>query len=64
MAATHLEIKQYFQKQLKDGVLTLRLDQQTRDRLFKICNATSRSKSDVIRDALWKLMITDFKDLI
>lgn len=60
----HLKIKMFYQKQIKDGVLTLRLDQRTNDRLFKICNATSRTKSDIIRDALWKLINSDFKDLI
>jgi predicted DNA-binding protein len=53
MENSRLRFKKYYAKQLKDGILTMRVDDLTSERLFKICNITSKSKSQVIREALW-----------
>lgn len=64
MNNSRLRFKQYYAKQLKDGILTMRVDDLTSDRLFKICNITSKSKSQVIREALWELFSTKYPEVI
>lgn len=49
---------------LLSGILTMRVDDQTSDRLFKICNITSKSKSQIIREALWELFSTKYPEVI
>jgi len=53
MIKPNLHFKKLYQKQLRDGILTLRLDSVERERLFRLCNLTRRNKSDVVREALW-----------
>lgn len=64
MENSRLRFKKYYVKQLKDGILTMRVDDLTSDRLFKICNITSKSKSQVIREALWELFSTKYPEVI
>ncbi len=64
MENTRLRFKKYYANQLKYGILTMRVDDQTSDRLFKICNITSKSKSQVIREALWELFSTKYPEVI
>ncbi len=64
MNNSRLRFKQYYSKQLKDGILTMRVDDLTSERLFKICNITSKSKSQVIREALWELFTSKYPEVI
>ncbi len=54
MSNLNTHFKKYYAKQLRDGILTLRLDATERDRLFKLSNVTRRNKSDLVRDALFE----------
>ena len=47
--------KKIYNKQLRDGILTLRLDSTERARLFRLCDLSRRNKSDIVREALWDL---------
>jgi hypothetical protein len=53
MENTQLRYKKFYAKQLRDGILTLRLDATEKDRLFRLSNITRRNKSDLVRDALF-----------
>ncbi len=53
MENTRLHFKKFYAKQLRDGILTLRLDATEKDRLFRLSNITRRNKSDLVRDALF-----------
>jgi predicted DNA-binding protein len=53
MENTRLNYKKFYAKQLRTGILTLRLDPTEQDRLFKLSNVTRRNKSDLVRDALF-----------
>jgi hypothetical protein len=53
MENTQLHYKKFYAKQLRDGILTLRLDATEKDRLFRLSNITRRNKSDLVRDALF-----------
>ncbi len=64
MENTRLRYKQYYAKQIKDGILTMRVDDLTSDRLFKICSITSKSNSQIIREALWELFTTKYPEVI
>lgn len=64
MNNSRLRFKQFYSKQLKDGILTMRVDDLTSERLFKICNITSKSKSQVIREALWELFTSKYPEVI
>jgi predicted DNA-binding protein len=64
MENSRLRFKKHYSKQLKDGILTMRVDDLTSDRLFKICSITSKSKSQVIREALWELFTSKYPDVI
>jgi hypothetical protein len=64
MENSRLRFKKYYAKQLKDGILTMRVDDQTTSRLILICNKTSKSKSQIIREALWELYTTKYPEVI
>lgn len=64
MNNSRLRFKQYYAKQLKSGVVTMRIDDLTSQRLLKISNITSKSKSQIIREALWKLYTNDYPEVI
>ena len=53
MENSRLNYKKFYAKQLRTGILTLRLDPTEQDRLFKLSNVTRRNKSDLVRDALF-----------
>jgi hypothetical protein len=53
MENTRLHFKKFYAKQLRDGILTLRLDATEKDRLYRLSNITRRNKSDLVRDALF-----------
>ena len=48
--------KKIYQKQLRDGILTLRLDSTEKERLFRLCDLTRRNKSDIVREAIWDVI--------
>lgn len=54
MENSRLNFKKFYAKQLRTGILTLRLDQTEQDRLFKLSNISRRNKSDLVRDALFE----------
>lgn len=58
----HLIIRNYQKKLIKDGVLTLRMDDITTSRLKRIVQLTRRSKSDLVREAIFDLIWLKFKD--
>ena len=64
MANTHLRFKKYYSKQLKDSLISIRADELTLSRLNKISNITSKSKSQIIREALWELYTTKYPEVI
>jgi hypothetical protein len=64
MNNSRLRFKQYYAKQLKSGVVTMRIDDLTSERLLKISNLTSKSKSQIIREALWELYSTKYPEVI
>lgn len=63
MENSRLYYKKLYAKQLRDGILTLRLDQTEKDRLFRLANITRRNKSDLVRDALFEYF-KKFDDII
>ena len=63
MENSRLRFKKLYAKQLRDGILTLRLDQTEKDRLFRLANITRRNKSDLVRDALFEYF-KKFDDII
>ena len=60
----HFIIRNYQKKLIKDGILTIRLDEETQKRLFRIVMITRRSKSDLVREAIFDLIWNKFKDHI
>lgn len=54
MENSRLNYKKFYAKQLRTGILTLRIDPTEQDRLFKLSNVTRRNKSDLVRDALFE----------
>lgn len=56
MGGKQLHFKKLYSKQLRDGILTIRLDQTERDRLFRLSNISRRNKSDIVRDALFEYL--------
>jgi predicted DNA-binding protein len=63
MENSRLRYKKLYAKQLRDGILTLRLDQTEKDRLFRLADITRRNKSDLVRDALFEYF-KKFDDII
>ena len=53
MENTQLRYKKFYAKQLRDGILTLRMDSTERARLHRLSDITRRNKSDLVRDALF-----------
>jgi hypothetical protein len=53
MENAHLRYKKFYAKQLRDGILTLRLDSTERTRINRLSEITRRNKSDLVRDALF-----------
>ena len=53
MENTKLRYKKFYAKQLRDGILTLRMDSTERARLYRLSEITRRNKSDLVRDALF-----------
>jgi predicted DNA-binding protein len=64
MENSRLRFKKYYAKQLKSEVVTMRIDNLTSQRLLKISNITSKSKSQIIREALWELYSTKYPQVI
>ncbi|MFM1776254.1 MAG: hypothetical protein RJA53_1864, partial [Bacteroidota bacterium] len=56
MPNRQLHFKKLYSKQLRDGILTIRLDQTERERLFRLSNISRRNKSDIVRDALFEYL--------
>ena len=63
MENSRLRFKKYYAKQVRDGILTIRLDNYEKDRLFRLSNVTRRNKSDLVRDALFEYF-KKFDDII
>jgi predicted transcriptional regulator len=57
-------IREFTKDQIKRGVLTIRLDDETQKRLSKIINITCRSKSDIVREAIFDLIWEKYRDII
>ncbi len=64
MENSRLRFKKFYAKQLKESIITIRVDNLTSTRLFKISNLTSKSKSQIIREALWELYSTKYPEVI
>jgi predicted transcriptional regulator len=64
MENSRLNYKKFYAKQLKSGVVTMRIDDLTSQRLLKISNITSKSRSEIIREALWELFSTKYPQVI
>ncbi len=64
MENSRLRFKKFYAKQIKDSIITIRVDDLTSIRLFKISNLTSKSKSQIIREALWELYSTKYPEVI
>lgn len=64
MGNFRLRFNKFYDKQLKDSIITIRVDDLTSTRLFKISNLTSKSKSQIIREALWELYSTKYPEVI
>lgn len=60
----HQIIREFTKDQIKRGVITLRLDEETQKRLSKIINLTRRSKSDIVREAIFDLIWEKYRDII
>jgi predicted DNA-binding protein len=60
----HSEIKKFYQNQIKNGVLTIRLDEETKMRLFKLVLITRRSKSDMVREAIFDLIWEKYRHIL
>lgn len=63
MSNSRLRFKQYYAKQLKAEIITLRVDDQTLKMLKLICNKNSKTKSGLIREALWDLFSSKYPDV-
>jgi predicted DNA-binding protein len=64
MENSRLSYKKFYAKQLKQGILTFRIDMLTSQRINFISNITSKSKSQIIREALWELYSTKYPEVI
>ncbi|MBP6756942.1 MAG: hypothetical protein KA210_12425 [Bacteroidia bacterium] len=64
MENSRLRFKKFYAKQLKESIITIRVDNLTSTRLSKISNLTSKSKSQIIREALWELYSTKYPEVI
>ena len=60
----HQIIREFTKDQIKRGILTLRLDDETQKRLKKIILLTRRSKSDIVREAIFDLIWEKYRDII
>ena len=56
MQNKQLHFKKLYSKQLRDGILTVRMDQEEMSRLFRLSNISRRNKSDIVRDALFEYL--------
>ena len=56
MQNKQLHFKKLYSKQLRDGILTVRMDQEEMSRLFLLSNISRRNKSDIVRDALFEYL--------
>jgi predicted DNA-binding protein len=56
MIKPNLHYKKIYQKQLRENILTLRLDFTEMSRLFRLCDLTRRNKSDIVREAIWDVI--------
>ncbi len=56
MPNKQLHFKKLYSKQLRDGILTVRMDQEEMSRLFRLSNISRRNKSDIVRDALFEYL--------
>lgn len=64
MENSRLRFKKFYAKQLKESIITMRVDDLTSTRLLKISNLTSKSKSQIIREALWELYSSKYPEVI
>jgi predicted transcriptional regulator len=60
----HQIITEFTKDQIKRGILTLRLDEETQKRLSKIINITRRSKSDLVREAIFDFICSKYRDIL
>lgn len=64
MENSRLRYKKFYAKQLKQGIQTFRTDILTSERLDLISRISSKSKSQIIREALWELYTTKYPEVI
>jgi|688.fasta_scaffold523001_2 hypothetical protein len=56
MQNKQLHFKKLYSKQLRENILTVRMDQEEMSRLFRLSNISRRNKSDIVRDALFEYL--------
>jgi predicted DNA-binding protein len=56
MQNKQLHYKKLYSKQLRENILTVRMDQEEMNRLFRLSNISRRNKSDIVRDALFEYL--------
>jgi predicted DNA-binding protein len=56
MQNKQLHFKKLYSKQLREDILTVRMDQEEMSRLFRLSNISRRNKSDIVRDALFEYL--------
>ena len=56
MQNKQLHFKKLYSKQLRENILTVRMDQEEMNRLFRLSNISRRNKSDIVRDALFEYL--------
>ena len=56
MQNKQLHYKKLYSKQLRENILTVRMDQEEMSRLFRLSNISRRNKSDIVRDALFEYL--------
>jgi len=56
MQNKQLQFNKLYSKQLRENILTVRMDQEEMSRLFRLSNISRRNKSDIVRDALFEYL--------
>ncbi len=56
MQNKQLHFKKLYSKQLRENIITVRMDQEEMSRLFRLSNISRRNKSDIVRDALFEYL--------
>jgi predicted DNA-binding protein len=56
MQNKQLHFNKLYSKQLRENILTVRMDQEEMSRLFRLSNISRRNKADIVRDALFEYL--------